>query len=201
MRKHYYAHVLYYYPSVYEYEYIINSGDFLHFLNEIIVLLEDHYKEASSYDEIYSIRIDAWQDFLESNNIVYEKDSCFPHYEIWDFIKNKLYELRTSENNNDKKFAIMDEQLDNYLDLINDACIEDGDYLFQVCIFNNSRSFAEHFFQHLEDGCLFEKQGNILEKRINGINKWIKNSNFPNCDLHEGILSEWLTLYELLVGQ
>lgn len=198
MKKHFYAHVIYDNPGVYDYEYIIDNSDFLKFSSEVLSILEQQYEEVRYREEMNYIDISGWEDFLELNKIECEDDDWFPYEAIWDSLKLDLMDSINGDGTKEEKYEALDEVLSEYLRLIRDADINDGQFILDIELFDDSRSFAKYFFSYLKNQKQIEHKLGILIERVDTINQLIEKYDFPNCDLHEGILQEWLNIYELL---
>jgi len=201
MKKHFYAHVLYDNPGVYDYEYIIDSSDFQKFSTEIQSILEQQYEEVRFREEINTIDISGWEDFIESNKIEYNDYGWFPHEVIWNFLRAELVNTINGNEKNEEKYKVLDYIVSEFLRLIQDAEIDDGnggEYIFDINIFNDSGNFAKHFFSYLSDSERLECEAGILKERVKSIIWLIENHDFPNSDLHEGMLQEWVNIYKLV---
>lgn len=199
MRKHFYAHVICDNPGIYDYECIIDNSDITIFLRSILPILEQQYEEIRYSEEINFVDTYTWEDIIELYNIQYEDDGSLPYEVIWNFIRKELYGLIDGHGTQDEKYTIVESLLYCYLKLFELAYIQNGKLVFNVRVFNNSRSFAEYFFSYLKDSNLLKHHHiSILNERINNIIWLIQNHNFPNNDMHEGILQEWLNIYKLI---
>ena len=198
MKKHFYAHVLYDNPGVYDYEYIIDSSSFQVFAKEILSILEQQYEEVRYREEMNVIDNSEWEDFIESNKIQILDVGWFPHVAIWKFLKVELINSINEDGTKEEKFEGIDHILSEYLRLIRDADINNGQYMLDIEIFDDSRSFAKYFFSYLKGCKRIEREFGILLERVDDIIQLIEKYDFPNCDLHKGILQEWLNIYELL---
>lgn len=198
MRVHYYAHVIYNNPGIYDYEYIIDNHNVKEFSEEILRALENNYNEIDGSEELNCIDIGGWEDFIEENKIEYNEGDSFPYGAVWKCIKLNTQRAIDSSLKNNEKYNAIEEAVQNYSWLLECADLAYGDYVFSVRIFENSRDFAEHFFQYLKESIDYKQYIKPFKKRIDSIGYLIEERNFPNSDFHEGILSEWINIYKLV---
>ncbi len=154
MRKHFYAHVIYDNPGVYDYEYIIDNNNFFEFSKEILSILKQQYEEIRFREELNVIDISGWEDFIDSNKIEYGDNEWFPHEVIWNSFRTELVNSINGDKKNEEKYKALDRIVSEFLRLIQDAEISNGsggEYIFDIKIFNDSGSFAKHFFSYLSD--------------------------------------------------
>ena len=85
----------------------------------------------------------------------------------------------------------------DYLWLIECAGFSYGDYQITITLFDNCKDFAKYFFEYLMgviDNRIYLRP---FKKRIESICHLIEDHDFPKNEFQEGVLSEWLNLYEL----
>ncbi len=197
MREHYYAHVIYNNPGVYDYEFFENHANVNDFIKEIISSLKDNYDEIDGSEELNIIDFGGWEDFLEENRIDYDSDGWFPYEAIWNCIHEKLLTALNGAFSNTQKYAALKVELENYLFLLECANFTDGDYEFMIRIFDNSKDFAKYFFDYLMESIEDRNHFEPFRKRIENICYLIEERDFPKNEFQEGALNEWLNLYEL----
>lgn len=90
MRVQYYAHVRYYNPGIYSYEYITYMENIDEFTNDIFSIIKSNYGEIYGTEELNIIDLNMWSDFLDKNNIEYVYDDFFPYTAIWNYIKTNI---------------------------------------------------------------------------------------------------------------
>jgi hypothetical protein len=204
MRELYYAHVLYYDPAIYDYDYINDMNEIDGFVRYVFEIMKNHYNEIEYTEEANRLdHIGGWDDFIEENNIAYNEDEEHIYEPIWRFIKMKIESILKDNESKDVKFDILVEVTGIFLRIIEDVKFNDRDFLFQINIFKDSKSFSKHFFSYLEDisDTKYGMKMNIFKQRIESINNLIKMYDFPNNDFHEGILSEWINIFDIIYGE
>lgn len=149
-------------------------------------------------EEMNLIDIGEWLGSIEENNIDYCDGDFFPHESIWKCMKNNLTKLVNSDVDDELKYQSISQTIEDYSNIIESAYLCDGKYIFEVDIFNDSRSFAKYFFKYLEN-TIDDKYGiRALKERVISINNLIEEKEFPLNDFHEGILIEWLNIYSII---
>lgn len=201
MRVHYYAHVKYDSPGIYSYEYISDVDNIDQFIKEIYSTLKDHYEEVCGTEELNFIDLGGWEDFLEENEIEYNPDGFFPYKDIWEFMKRDIEKLFDMETTDDIKYEKLLNSIQTYLEIIEDAKFSCGEYLFEINTFKNSRDFAKYFFDYIKNSYFIKDIPRYLVDRIISLANFIDKGNFPNNDVHEGILNEWLIIFNSICDQ
>lgn len=198
MREYYYAHIIYDNPGVYDYEYIIDTEYIDQFISEVFDAIKNSYDEIYGSEELNLIDIGGWEYFIEENNIEYNDEDYFPYEAIWAVIEANLKNAMQNNENKDAKFNALNEAVQTYLQIIEDARLAYGEYVFIIKIFRDSFNFAKYFFNYLEETSDRNMVINNLKQRIECINLLISENRFPNNDFHEGILIEWLNIYHTI---
>lgn len=200
MMENYYAHVIYNNPGVYGYEYFIRGTNVDMFTKDILSSLESNYNEIYGSEELNVIDLGGWEDFLEENKIEYDSDGGFPYEAIWNCIHEKLLNTINGTYSNTPKYEMLKDELENYLWLVECAGFSCGEYLFTITIFDNSKDFAEYFFEYLMESIDNRNYLRPFKNRIEAICHLIEDHDFPKNEFQEGVLNEWLNLYELTLN-
>lgn len=195
MRIHYYVHVFYYNPGIYSYEYIIDMDKIDKFIGEIFSIVKDNYEEIFGSEELNFIDIGGWDDFLEENNIDYNYDDFFPYEKIWNFIKTNIENMLNSKETDEFKYDAFVDLVRTYLEMVEDANFFNGEYLIEINLFRDSRNFAKYFFKYFEDMSNYRDFPSYIKDRISYLKKFTEEHNFPNSDYHEGMLGEWVLIF------
>lgn len=85
-----------------------------------------------------------------------------------------------------------------YLNLVEDAEFANGEYLIEINIFKDSKIFSKYFFNYFKNSYYLKIIPYYLQDIIATRTNFINKSNFIMNDFNEGILYEWLTIFNAI---
>lgn len=198
MVKRYYVHCI----SKQEYtdgvEYIYDTDNIDLFVREVFECIQNSYYKIEGSEELNMIDNSNWAEFFSSNNIFVHEDDWFPYELVIKALKQKIDYILLSDVPENIKFDILLSVVNYYSQIVSGNTFNGMECYFEISIFNNNLDFAKFLFNYLERIAEYNDCLSFLLERIIQIKKNIERNNFPKTEFHEGILCEWICIFNLI---